>query len=477
NYLGQGAWILSVANDPALQSIEALNPFYQMLPEMLRPFAVGLSALAAIIASQALITGSYTLVSEATHLDLMPHMDIDYPSDTKGQLYIPLVNNIMWAGCTGVVLLFQTSSHMEAAYGLAITMTMLMTTLLLYIYISRELGKKLLAIVFAAFFLAIESAFFLSSLTKFTHGGYVTVFMAAAIFLVMYVWRRSTAIERGQTVYLRVKDYVEQLERLRDDESINLLASNLVFLTNDSSLDRLDRDILYSILDKRPKRARAYWFVNMKVTDEPYTNTYTVNTFGTDFIFKVQLQLGFRVEQRVNAYLRQIVSDLIESGEIAPQGRTYSIYRNPGIVGDFRFVMLRKQVTPDTDLRSVDLATINAKYAIREFCGSPAQWYGLETSNAVVEYVPLFTRMKEPLKLERIPFSEFENSIEQAEERRRRQMELSGKLPVIEQADIFSSDVEGARADIHADISTSIIGGDTAVFDAILDAGGGSEEE
>ena len=490
NYLGQGAWILSAAGDPAMQAIEGLNPFYQMLPEVARPFAVGLSALAAIIASQALITGSYTLVSEATRLDLMPHMKVDYPSDTKGQLYIPLVNTIMWIGCSGVVLLFQTSSHMEAAYGLAITITMLMTTLLLYMYLSRNLGRKLVAVVFAAFFGAVEASFFFSSLTKFTHGGYVTVLMAAAIFYVMYVWRRSTAIERGQTVYLRAADYIDQLERLRDDESINLLASNLVFLTNDSSIDRLDRDILYSILDKRPKRAKAYWFVNMRVTDEPYTNTYTVNNFGTDFIFKVQLQLGFRVEQRVNTYLRQIVSDLIASGEIAPQGRQYSIYKDPGIVGDFRFVMIRKQITPESDLAPADFNTLNAKYAIRQFCGSPMQWYGLESSSAVIEYVPLFRRMREPMKLDRIPLEQFESSLELREAKRKmREAAKEAAVAVapaahaaapaepVEEPDIFSADVEASRAESKADISTTIIGGDTAVFDAIRDEHAEEEDE
>ena len=303
NYLGQGAWILANNANGELMGVTDLNPFYQMLPEQIRVFAIILSAFAAIIASQALITGSYSIVSEAVRLDLMPHMRINYPSQTKGQIYIPLVNNIMWVGCMGVVLLFRSSEHMEAAYGLAITVTMLMTTILLFTYLSRVRRKMGLAVPFLVFFGAIELMFFFSSLTKFFHGGYVTVMLAAAIFAVMYIWRRGTAVERTQTVYLPVEKYLDQLFELCHDEEVPLLADNLIFLTNDSSIDKLDRDILYSILDKRPKRAKAYYFLNVQVTDEPFTHEYIVNNFDTDFLFKVQLRLGFKVNQRINTYL------------------------------------------------------------------------------------------------------------------------------------------------------------------------------
>ena len=219
NYLGQGAWILANKGNAALAATPDLNPFFHIVPENLRFAEVVLSALASIIASQALITGSYSIVSEAIHLNLMPHMKINFPSQTKGQIYIPMVNTIMWVACVFVVLLFRSSSHMEAAYGLAITVTMLMTTVLLYTYISQLWHRRGLAVVFALFFGAIELTFFFSSLTKFFHGGYFTVLMATLIFIVMYVWRRGTAIERSQTVFLPVSKYVDQLARLRDDES------------------------------------------------------------------------------------------------------------------------------------------------------------------------------------------------------------------------------------------------------------------
>ena len=253
-------------------------------------------------------------------------------------------------------------------------------SLLLFTYLSRIRRKPAAAVVFLVFFGAIELMFFFSSLTKFFHGGYVTVLLATVLFLVMYIWRRGTAIERTQSVYLPVREYLDQLFDLSHDESYPLLADNLVFLTNDSSLDKLDRDILYSILDKRPKRARAYYFLNVQVTDEPYTHEYMVNTFDTDFVFKVQLRLGFRVNQRVNTYLYQIVEDLVEHNQLAPQNHRYSIYRKHSIVGDFRFCLIRKVLSPETDISGADSRTIEAKYFIRRLCGTPMRWYGLENS-------------------------------------------------------------------------------------------------
>lgn len=458
NYLGQGAWCLANANNAALAGATDVNPFFSMLPDALRPFAVILSTVAAIIASQALITGSYTLVSEASRLDLMPHLKVTYPSDTKGQLYIPLVNNLMWVGTVFIVLLFQTSERMEAAYGLAITVTMLMTTTLLTSYLAGIRHKPAAAALFACLFGAIELAFFLSCCTMFLDGGYVMIILSAVLVYVMYVWRRGTAIEKTQTVYLPVADYVPQLRRLSNDTTLRLAASNLVFLTNDSSPDMLDRDILYSILDKRPKRARAYWFLNVNVTDEPYTHEYSVNSFGTDFVFKVQFNLGFKMNQRLNAYLRQVVGDLQASGELAPQTHEYSIYKNPGSVGDFRFCMLRKTLSPDTDLSPRDYRTVNSKYTIRRLCGSPARWYGLENTSTIIEYVPLFTTSLRPEHLERVS--------------PRTLVGEDQPTPAVDETtddgdDILTADMAAKRAGAEREASEELIGGGTAKFKAI----------
>ena len=389
NYLGQGAWILQNTENTSLFSIADLNPFFQMLPEVLRPVAVLLGAAAAVIASQALITGSYTLVSEAIRLDLMPHLEVKYPSDTKGQIYISAVNNVLWIGCTLVVLYFRSSARMESAYGLAITVTMLMTTLLLSIYLLKVKRKAPIAALVLIVFGAIEMVFFVSSLGKFAAGGYVAVIMALLLFAIMVVWYRGTQLEHKYSVEMPLRNYVKNLGDLHDDEGIPLLAHNLVFLDKAHDPELIDRDILYSILDKDPKRAAAYWFISVHVTDEPDTMNYQVETYGTDYIFRVRLNLGFKSNQKVNVYLRQIVGDLLKSGELPEQERKYSIYgKSP--VGTFKFCMLHKAVPTKTgQLSATDEAILNVKYAIRRVAGSKEKWYGLDTSALVIEKVPL----------------------------------------------------------------------------------------
>ena len=406
SYLGQGAWLLANAGNADLAAIPDLNPFFQMLPEGMRPFGVILSTCAAIIASQALVTGAFSLVSEASRLDLMPHMQVFYPAETKGQLYIPMVNNVMWIGCVFVVLLFQSSAHMEAAYGLAITITMICTSVLLFFYLHGIRKMRVFPYIFVIFFVALEGFFFVSSLTKFFHGGYFTILMAALIMGVMVSWYNGSRVERRQYTMLPVRKYLDQLDRLRNDHHYETLCDNLVYLTNGTSTDMLDRDILYSIFDKHPKRARAYWFLNVEVTEDPHTFEYSVENYGTDFVFRVHLYLGYKVNQRVNAYLRQIVSDMSASGELPPQVHDYSVYDKPGSIGSFRFCLIRKTLAPESDVEQRERHAIAMKYAIRRVAGSPVQWFGLENSNVFYEYVPLFTKFKPVDRMERVSVEE-----------------------------------------------------------------------
>lgn len=390
NYLGQGAWILQSRGDAALWIVEDLNPFFLMLPALLRPFAVLLGAAAAIIASQALITGSYTLVSEAILLDLLPHLEIRYPSDTKGQLYIGAVNTVLWIGCSLVVLYFRSGARMEAAYGLAITITMLMTTLLLSVYLRRLRGKAALSWAVLAAFGGIEAIFFVSSLGKFTHGGYVTVLLTLVLLALMVVWYRGTQLERKYCTRLRIREHVPSLVSLHEDTQLPLLAHNLVYLDNETDPELMDRDILYSILDKDAKRAQAYWFVSVHVLNEPNTMNYELETYGTDCIFRIRLNLGFKCSQRVNVYLRQIVQDLQQRGELPVQDKKYSIY-GKSTVGTFKFCIIHKSVTTKTELTDLDELLLNLKYSIRHAAGSREKWYGLDTSSLIVENVPLIT--------------------------------------------------------------------------------------
>ena len=390
NYLGQGAWILQSRGNSALYAIEDLNPFFLMLPEALRPFAVLLGAAAAIIASQALITGSYTLVSEAILLDLLPHLEIRYPSDTKGQLYIGKVNNLLWIGCSLVVLYFRSGARIESAYGLAITLTMLMTTLLISVYLRRLRRKSLLAFVVLLAFGTIEAVFFISSLGKFMHGGYVTVFLTLLLLVIMIVWYRGTQLEKQYCTRLKLRDHIPTLMALHDDESVPLLANNLVYLEGETDPELMDRDILYSILDKDAKRAEAYWFVSIHTLNEPKSMNYTLERYGTDCIYRIRINLGFKCSQRVNVYLRQIVEDLQESGGLPVQDKKYSIY-GQSTVGTFKFCVIHKTVTTKTELSDIDEFILNAKYSIRKLAGSKEKWYGLDTSSLIMENVPLIT--------------------------------------------------------------------------------------
>lgn len=404
NYLGQGAWIIANIDNTSLASINDLNPFYMMLGPELRIAGIILGAMAAVIASQALITGSFSIVSEAIRLDLLPHMKTFYPSETKGQIYIPLVNNILWIGTTVVVLYFQTSANMEAAYGLAITITLLMVTILLTVYLWSLKKRRIISILFAVVFGFIETVFFLSCAGKFMHGGYVAILIAFLIFLVMVSWDRGTAVERAQRKTLKLKNYIDKLDSLRNDSNIPSTAHNLVFLTHTKNKDYVERDILYSILDKQPKRAQAYWFVHFHVTNKPFGGNYSIETFGTDFVFRITIRLGYKEDQRLNVFMTQIFSDLLNSGELKPQITKHTIYSEeqrktlkkfgPVNIGSVKYCMIRKTLIPESDLSNLDKFAVAWKYRIRAKAGTPERWFGLENSSLIIEYVPLFIKSK-----------------------------------------------------------------------------------
>ncbi|MBD7913419.1 MULTISPECIES: KUP/HAK/KT family potassium transporter [Clostridium] len=390
NYFGQGAWILASNHNPSYAHIKDLNPFYQMVPEGLLIFAIVISTLAAIIASQALISGAFTLVSEAIKLNLFPRLHILYPSKSKGQLYIPSINKLLCVVCIGIVLYFRNSEHMEAAYGLAITVTMLMTTILLFNYLLKKKTPLIVAMFVLIFFGSIEFSFFIANAVKFTHGGFVAVLIALAILSVMIIWIKGYYIKMRLLEDVPIEDYMEQLDQLRQDEDRPKYATNLVYLTGCRKRKHIERKIMYSILDKRPKKADVYWFVNIEVTDEPYLAEYTVDTFGTSHIVKVQLKLGFRVEQKLNVFLRQISTELVESGEIEIQSRTYTTMPDRK-VGDFRFILIQEHLSCESQLNSWDALILGLKLLIKKITVTPAKWFGLETSDVYVEKVPLFS--------------------------------------------------------------------------------------
>lgn len=395
NYFGQAAWLLQVYQNPTYQEIENLNPFFQALPQGWTVFGVSFATLAAIIASQALLSGSFTLVSEAIKLKLLPRMQIIYPGASIGQMYIPALNTLLWIACSGVVLFFQTSTRMEAAYGLAITVTMLMTTILLYFYLHQNKKTRFLAPFITLFFAAIEGIFFISSATKFFHGGYVAILLASVIIGVMLIWEWGNRIQENAAEEVALSTYIPQLKQLREDDSLPLSQTNVVFMVPKLQDDQIGQQFIYSILDKRPKPAKVYWFVNVEVTDEPYTKKYEVSMADTDFIVKLKLYLGFRVPQEVNLYIRQIIQELMKDGRLPLQPQRYSL--TPGRnVGDFQFVMIEEELSNATALSKWQKQVMQTKLFIKRHTISPERWFGLEYSDVVHETVPLVIgQMKE----------------------------------------------------------------------------------
>lgn len=389
NYFGQGAYLIHNLGHFTITS-SAFNPFYEMLPSWAYLFGVAIATIAAIIASQALITGSFTLVEEAIGLKLLPKMAIIHPSLSRGQIYIRTINWLLCACTTLVLFYFRTSEHMEAAYGLAITITMFMTTLLLYQYLASR-RHHWFALPFACLYAVIEIIFLVSSLTKFDHGGYVTLFITLVIVAIMVAWYFGNKLRDfldGETAWTHLGDYKRTLQELTDDEAIPLYISNLVMLTKVRDGDAIKREVLYSILDKTPKRAKVYWFVTVNTSSEPYTNYYTVDMMGTRNIVNLQLYLGFKMNHQVPLYLRQVVNDLMRQGIIDPQPQKYTT--TPGRqVGDFRFVIIQDQLSSSIQLRGWQHLLIGARIFIQNHSTTPVQWFGLESSQVTVEKVPI----------------------------------------------------------------------------------------
>ncbi len=389
NYFGQGAWVLSVKNNSSHALMEEINPFYQMIPEGFLIFGIIISTLAAIIASQALISGSFTLVSEAIKLDLFPKLHTLYPSPLKGQLYIPAINRVLCVVCIGIVLFFQNSEKMEAAYGLAITVTMLMTTILLFNYMLKKKTPVILSIIMLVFFMTFEISFFAANIVKFYRGGFVAVIIAFSILFVMYLWYKSHIVKNRYREYVRIENYIKQLDQLRNDSKIPKYASNLVCLSNCSDPKEIERKIMYFLFDKKPKKADVYWFVNVTVTDEPYQAEYSVENFGTSYVLKIELKLGFRIEQSLNVFLRQISTDLLHNNEIEPQTNIYSIIPNRKL-GDFRYIFIQEILSHETSLSSWEAELLKIKFFIQKYTVSPTDWFGLDHSDVYIEKVPMF---------------------------------------------------------------------------------------
>ncbi|MDQ1087457.1 MULTISPECIES: KUP/HAK/KT family potassium transporter [unclassified Siphonobacter] len=396
-YFGQGAWLMAHNGE----FLRGRKPIYEMMPDWFLLPGITIATMAAIIASQALITGSFTLISEAIRLNFWPKVKLRYPSNEKGQLYVPSVNWLLWAGCMAVVLYFRESTNMEAAYGLAITLTMLMTTMLMAYYLYTHRFMFYGVILFLVVYLTIESSFLVANLLKFTHGGWVSLLIGSTIAIVMIIWLRAFNIKARLTEYVKLSDYIDPLKELSRDMSIPKYATHLIFMSNASRVSEIESKVIYSIFQKRPKRADIYWFVHVDTVDDPYTMEYKVNVIAPDDVIKVTFRLGFRVEQRINLYFRRVIQDMVKNKEVDITSRYESLSKQ-NVIGDFRFVVLEKFLSFENDLPFWERMTMQAYFYIKTFTTSEDRWFGLDSSAVKIEKVPLIIRPAQTFNLKRV---------------------------------------------------------------------------
>ena len=404
NYLGQGAWLLNHFRGQVITAdmiTNGFNPFYGLMPGWFVIVGIIIATSAAIIASQALISGSFTLISEAIRLNLWPKMKIKYPSEAKGQLYIPGINMLLFFGCCGIVLFFQKATNMEAAYGLAITICMIATTILFANYLVLHRVMPFLIYIFLAVYLTLEITFLIANLDKFPHGGYVTLLMGGALSLIMFIWFRARRIKNRYVEFVRLEHYTPNLGELSSDRSIPKYATHLVYLTSADNPKEIEHKIIYSILNRKPKRADIYWFIHVDTLDDPYTTEYRVDHIIPNDIIRVEFRLGFRVQPRINLLFRKVVEDLVENMEVNITSRYESLERN-NVVGDFQFIVMEKYLSEDNELPIVERLIMKLHFWIKEISLSEERGFGLDTSNVTVEKFPLIVAPVSNIKLVRL---------------------------------------------------------------------------
>lgn len=404
NYLGQGAWLLANYHDQTISQVmidSGFNPFIGIMPEWFKLPGVLISTMAAIIACQALISGSFTLISEAMRLNLWPKMKINYPTEEKGQLYIQGISLLLYIGCIGIVLYFQKSSKMGAAYGLAITMCMISTSILFANFLVSRRVKKRWIYIYLAVYLTIEIAFLIANLEKFMHGGYVTLIVGGILFAVMYVWFRSRKIKNRYIEFVRMEHYIPMIQELSNDRTIPKYATHLVYMTSANNPKEIEHKIIYSILNKKPKRADIYWFVHVDVLDDPYTCEFSVEHIIPNDIIRVEFRVGFRVEQRINIMFRKVVEELVNNKEVNITSRYESLERN-NVVGDFQFVVLEKYLSQDNELPIFERIVMKLYFWLKEISLGEERGFGLDPSNVTVEKFPLIVAPVSNFKLKRV---------------------------------------------------------------------------
>lgn len=384
NYFGQGAWLLNHTGN----TLNGARPFFALMPEWFLFAGIIIATSAAIVASQALISGTFTVVNEGMRLNFLPKGRVEYPTDFRGQIYIPSINWLLCAACIGIVLFFQKSSNMEAAYGLAIIMTMMMTTILLNYYLYLKKYPKIFIYTVITILSVVEVSFLIANLSKFSQGGYVTLIIASLIFLMMWVWYEARKIKNKLVEFVPLAKYADVICDVSRDTTIPKYATHLIYLTSAYQETEVENKIIYSILQKQPKRADLYWLVHVDVIDEPYTVDYRVTQLVKDKIMHVRFKIGFRVEPHINLMFRQVVQELVQNGELTITSN-YIPLRDLHIAGDFRFIVMEKYLSYENTLNFYTKIILNLYFVIKNLSMNEEKAFGLDSSAVLVEKVPL----------------------------------------------------------------------------------------
>ena len=402
NYFGQAAYLI-LHEGETLTSLggEFGNPFYLIMADWFHPFGIVIATMAAVIASQAVISGSFTMINEAMRLSFWPKVKIKYPTELKGQMYIPSVNWLLFAGCVMVVLYFQVSARMEAAYGLAIILCMIMTTSLLnYYFILKRVNPIAIASIILIY-LVIELSFLVANMKKFHDGGNFTIAITAALIVLMATWFRAKKISKSYTKIVKIDDYKKVLAELSVDLSIPKYATHLVYMTNAGRIDEIEEKVMYSILQKRPKRADIYWFVHVNILSEPYKTEYKVTEIVKDDLFRIDFNLGFREPTKINLMFKEVLRDMVKKGEVDVTSRYESLSKN-NIIGDFKFVLSEKFLSNDSDMRWDEKIIMNTYFMIKKLSLSEEKAFGLDSSSVKIEKFPMVLHPPEKICLTRI---------------------------------------------------------------------------
>lgn len=393
NYFGQGAWLLK--HDGAL--LAGSNPFYMVMPTWFVPYGISIATLAAVIASQAMISGAFTLVAEAVRLNLWPKVRIVHPNLLKGQLYVPSANWILFVGCIIVILVFRESAKMEAAYGLAINISFMVTTMMMTVFLLQKRIPKAVAISFLVIYLIIESTFFVGNVSKFAHGGWLTLLITVVVFSMMLCWWWARKIKNRHTRFVDIGKYISIISEIGRDKSIPLYASQLVYLTSANFDSEIEESIIYSMIRKKPKRADVYWLVHVDVTDSPYTGEYEITQLVPGRLIRVDFRLGFRDEQRISILFREIVENLVANGEVDIKSN-FDTLRKYNIDGDFRFVVLERVLFNTSAFRFAERIVLDIYNLLKMFSLSEERGFGLDSSFVTIERVPLMGPSSLPKK-------------------------------------------------------------------------------